>query len=96
MLLTLTGCEGEPTEREVKNARAFEALLTAISLKNPRELAKDAEVIEERHARGELAAANYEVLRAMIEKARTGDWAAAESRAYEFRKQFGDRGAYFD
>jgi hypothetical protein len=95
VVLTLTGCGGEPSEREVRNARAFEALLSAISLKNPKELKKDALVIDERHAQGELSDAKHRVLREMIEKAEAGQWDQAERQAYEFRKQFGDRGAYF-
>jgi hypothetical protein len=92
----LTGCEWEPSRREVQNARAFEALLTAVSLKNKAELERDAGVVEERHDRGELSRTNYEVLREVIDQARAGDWKSAEQRAYDFRKQFGDRGAYFD
>jgi hypothetical protein len=96
MVLSLTGCGGEPSRREVRNARAFEALLTAVSLKNQSELEKDAKVIEERHAHGELSDSHYQVLREVIAKARAGDWISAEGRAYEFRKQFGDQGAYFE
>ena len=92
----LTGCEWEPSRREVQNARAFEALLTAVSLKNKAELERDARVVDERHARGELSRTNYKVLREVIEQARAGQWKSAEKRAYDFRKQFGDRGAYFD
>jgi hypothetical protein len=92
----LTGCEWQPSRREVQNARAFEALLTAVSLKNKAELERDARVVDERHARGELSRTNYEILREVIVRARAGEWKSAEERAYDFRKQFGDRGAYFD
>jgi hypothetical protein len=94
--MALAGCGGEPSEREVKNARAFEALLTAVSLKNRAELEKDARVIDERHAAGELSDAVYRELREVVAAARAGDWVAAEARAYRFREQFGDRGAFFD
>ncbi len=90
----LAGCGG-PSDREVKNARAFEALLTAVSLQNPRELEKDARLIDERHSAGDLSDARHGSLREIIAKARAGDWVAAEARAYEFRKEFGDRGSYF-
>jgi hypothetical protein len=93
-VLTLVGCGG-PTDREVKNARAFEALLTAVSLKNDKELEKDAKLIDERHAAGELSDGNYQELQGIIKKARAKDWNSAEKRAYEFRAQFGDRGSYF-
>jgi hypothetical protein len=96
LALTLAGCGGEPSRREVQNARAFEALLTAVSLRNRVELEKDAQAIEDRHTKGDLTDANYQVLREVIEKARSGDWTSAERGAYEFRKLFGDHGAYFE
>jgi hypothetical protein len=96
VLLALSGCSGEPSEREVKNARVFEALLTAVSIKNPNELEADARAIEARHEAGELSEANYRELAEVIARARAKDWAGAEQRAYEFRAKFGDSGAYFD
>jgi hypothetical protein len=93
--LLIAGCGGEPSKREVENARAFEALLTAVSIKDPKELEGDARLIEARHDSGELSDANYRGLAEVIEKARARDWAAAEKRAYEFRASFGDAGAYF-
>ena len=89
------GCGGEPSEREVKNARAFEALLTAVSLKNEREFAKDVELIEERYTSGELSDANYREIQKVVEKGREKDWAGATKQAYEFRERFGDQGSYF-
>ena len=85
-LLALVGC-GEPSEREYKNRRELEALLTAITLKNAKELEKDARRIEQRHGLWELSDPNYKELKEIIEKARAGDWAKAEKRAYEFREQ---------
>lgn len=95
LVLVATGCSGEPSEREVKNARAFEALLTAVSLKNPKELEADAKLIDERHGAGELSDGKYKEIQEIVTKARANDWAGAEKRAYEFRAQFGDRGSYF-
>ncbi len=94
-LLALAGCGGEPSEREVQNARAFEALLTAVSLKNPKELENDARLIDQRHDAGELSEGKYQEIQEIVKKARARDWAGAEKRAYEFRSQFGDRGLYF-
>jgi hypothetical protein len=93
---TLTGCGEEPTQREVQNARAFEALLTAVSLKHEKEVERDAKLIDERHDAGELSEGRYRELAEIIAKARAKDWAGAEKRAYEFRSQFGDRGSFFD
>ena len=95
LLLIPAGCGGEPSEREVKNARAFEALLTAVSLKNSKELERDARIIEDRHTSGDLSGGNHRELVEVIEKARAKDWAGAEKRAYEFRAKFGDSGSYF-
>ncbi len=89
------GCGGEPSEREVNNARAFEALLTAVSLRNAKEVEADAHLIDQRHGSGELSDGNYKELRAIVEQARARDWQGAEKRAYAFRAQFGDRGSYF-
>jgi hypothetical protein len=90
------GCGHEPTAREVQNARAFEALLTAVSLRNAPELERDALLIEERHASGVLSEKPYRAIAEVIARARARDWDGAEKLAYEFRAQFGDRGAFFD
>ena len=79
------GC-GEPSVRELKNRRELEALLTAISLKNQKELDKDIQRIEDRHASGELSDASYKELQEIIKKAQDGDWAGAEKQAYELRE----------
>ena len=95
MVLTLAvGC-GEPSRREVENARAFEALLTAISLRDAKELEADARLIEARRGSGELSDGNYRPLAEVVAKARSGDWPDAERLAYAFRARFGDAGAYF-
>jgi hypothetical protein len=95
LLLTMAGCGWEPSAREVANARAFEALLTAVSLKNEKEVDRDAQVIEDRHASGELSDGSYQEIREIIDKARAKDWEGAVKRAYAFRARFGDQGSYF-
>ena len=70
LLVTLAGCGREPSQRELENAKAFEALLTAVSLKNEKELEMDAKVIDERHKAGELSDAKYKELQEIVEKAR--------------------------
>ena len=84
-LLLLTGCGG-PSSEERENRKAFEFLLTAVSLKNVKELEKDAQRIEERHTAGKLSDALHRDLQGIIEKARAGDWGNAERMAYEFRE----------
>jgi hypothetical protein len=85
LMLTASGC-GEPSVRELKNRRELEALLTAISLRNQKELDKDIQRIKDRHHSGELSDPSYKSLRAIIEKAQGGDWAGAEKQAYEMRE----------
>jgi hypothetical protein len=86
LVLALGGCSGEPSGRELKNRRELEALLTAISLKDRKELDRDARRIESRHASGELSDAPYRTLQEIARKAQAGDWAAAEEQAYQFRE----------
>jgi hypothetical protein len=85
VLLAVAGC-GEPSEREFKNRRELEALLTAISLKNVKELDKDAKRIEERHTSGALSDDGYKNLQEIVKKAEAGDWSGAEKEAYELRE----------
>jgi hypothetical protein len=83
--ISLGGC-GEPSPRELKNRQEFEALLTAVALKNVKEVENDARRIEARHASGELSDARYDEIQAIIKKAREGRWDAAEKEAYQFRE----------
>jgi hypothetical protein len=85
LVLLFGGC-GEPSVRELKNRRELEALLTAISLKNQKELDKDIQRIAERHKSGELSDASYKDLEAIAKKAQDGDWGGAEKQAYEMRE----------
>jgi len=85
LLLTLAGC-GQPSVRELKNRRELEALLTAISLKNKKELDKDVKRIDDRHASGELSDDGYKDFQEIVKKAQAGDWGGAEKQAYELRE----------
>ena len=85
LFLTLGGC-GEPSLRELENRRELEALLTAVSLKNKKELDRDIKRIEDRHTSGELSDDSYKDLQEIVKKAQAGDWAGAEKQAYEFRE----------
>jgi len=84
-LLVLTGCGG-PSAEERENRKTLEFLLTAVSLKNAKELEKDAKRIDDRHAAGTLSDARHRDLQAIVDKARAGDWGEAERMAYEFRE----------
>lgn len=93
--MMITGCRGEPSDREIRNARAFEALLSAISLMNDDELKRDADLIDELHVSGVMSDDKYIELVRIIEAAKTKDWNGALKKAYEFRAQFGDEGSFF-
>jgi hypothetical protein len=85
LLLALTGC-GEPSLRERENRRELEALLTAITLKNKKELDKDVKRIEERHDSGSLSDTSFKDLQGIFQKAQNGDWSEAEKLAYTLRE----------
>lgn len=88
LLLAIAGCSGDPSDRELKNRRELEAILTAITIKDRKQLDRDAGRIEARHASGELSDAPFKALNAIVEKARAGDWAGAERDSYRFRENF--------
>jgi hypothetical protein len=85
LLVAFSGC-GEPSLRERENRRELEALLTAIALKNSKELDKDEKRIADRHATGALSDEGFKNLEKIVATARAGDWAAAEKQAYELRE----------
>ena len=83
----LAGCRGEPSALELKNRQVFEALLTAVALKDAGELEADAKRIEARHAAGQLSDAAHDTLTAIVAEARAGRWGEAEAHAYQFRER---------
>jgi len=85
LAITNAGC-GQPSEREYKNRRELEAVLTAVSLKSPKELEKNARRLADRHASGALSDASHQELMKIVDKAHAGDWASAQRLAYEFRE----------
>jgi hypothetical protein len=80
------GCRG-PTEAERDNRRVLDAILTAITLKNPRLLEDDARRARTRYEAGQLNDEEYRAMEAIVAKARAGDWSGAETDGYAFRKQ---------
>ncbi|HWE39625.1 MAG TPA: hypothetical protein VG406_23960 [Isosphaeraceae bacterium] len=86
MSILLPGCGGEPSPRELKNRQELEALLSAVALKDAKQVELDAKRIDDRHASGELSDAAYGELREVVKDARAGDWAGAEKRGYALRE----------
>jgi hypothetical protein len=86
LALLASGC-GAPTEIDRDNRRVLDAILTAVTLKNPRLLEDDARRAKERYQAGQLSDGDYRALEAIISKARAGDWGGAETDGYAFRKR---------
>lgn len=83
--LVLGGC-GKPSEDARQNRRLVDAVLTAVTIKNRKQLDKDAALWDRRRADGLVAEAPHQAVKACIEKARAGDWAGAEDDLYKFRE----------
>jgi hypothetical protein len=77
LLVSLVAGCGQP-QVAPGNRRLVESLRTAISSKRTDWLDANAQLIEERHADGELSDDEYQTFSAIVELARGGDWAAAE------------------
>lgn len=86
LLVALAGCGG-PSYDERENRKSLEMLLTAVTIRSPKELEKDAKRIEERHEAGVLSDGGHRRLAEIIEKARSGDWGKAEEMAYTLREE---------
>lgn len=82
----LTGCS-RPSETTRDNRRLFDAILTAVIMKNPKELSKDKELLEQRRKDGKLSQSTCDSIQELISTAEEGEWDAAEKGLYEFRKR---------
>ncbi len=83
-LLCLSGC-GKPSEEARQNRRLVDAVLTAVTTKNVKELEKCKGLLDKRRADGLLSDGNHKQLGAIIDQARSGKWAEAEEALYKFR-----------
>ena len=79
------GC-GQPTEDARQNRRLTDALLTAVTTKNVKELDKSKSLIDKRRADGLLTEAHHKTLAALHAQAKSGRWAEAEDGLYKFRE----------
>lgn len=86
MLALLGGCR-QPTSEDRNNQRVVESILTAITLQNSRLLEEDARTAKDRYDGGYLTDDEFQGIKAIIDKARHGDWSAAEEEGYRFREQ---------
>jgi hypothetical protein len=83
----VSGCSpAGQSEEELQNRKVLDAILTAVTMKNHRELEADYKLLEARRAEGHVSERNYQALQGTISKARSGDWAGAERDLYALRK----------
>ena len=84
--LVASGC-GKPSETTRDNRRLMDAILTAVTIRDSKELSNDQKLLNVRRDAGKLSKKAYSILRDAISQAEAGEWATAEKQLYEFRKQ---------
>lgn len=84
-LLSLGGCGGV-SESQRDNRRLLDAILTAISLRNEKELLQDERLLEQRRAASQLSEESFQAIQQIVDKAKSHDWQQAEEELYEYRK----------
>jgi hypothetical protein len=82
----MNGCGG-PNETTRDNRRLTDAILTAVTIRNSKELSNDQQLLEARRAAGKLSEETFSILNDAITEAASGEWNTAETQLYEFRKQ---------
>jgi hypothetical protein len=85
LLVLLAGCGGPP-QVGAENLGVIESLRTAISTRNDTWLEDNAKLIAQRHERGQLDDAQFAAFEHIIQQARGGDWAGAETQVVALAK----------
>lgn len=80
----LVGC-GKPSETSRDNRRLVDAILTAVVVRDPKQLTKDDELLKTRLNEGKLSQANFDSLQQFVRLAQKGEWDSAEKGLYAFR-----------
>jgi hypothetical protein len=78
------GC-GRPPQVAGENRELIVSLATAVSARNASWLDTNAELLDQKHARGQCTDAEYATFKTIIDKARAGEWKAAEDSVYALR-----------
>ncbi|MEO2088345.1 MAG: hypothetical protein ABGY75_02470 [Gemmataceae bacterium] len=81
----LGGC-GKPTEDARQNRRLVDALLTAVTVRNPKEMEKCKGLLDKRRADGVLSESSHQRLLEIFAQAKSGKWSEAEDALYRFRE----------
>jgi len=84
LALLVVGCG--PPQAAPQNRQLITSLRTAISAQNPQWLEKNAEILEERRAAGNVSDDVYEAFQAIIDEAKAGKWDDAEQGAIAFQE----------
>lgn len=84
--LSVVGCN-RPAESQRDNRRLMDAILTAVVIRSPKELAKDKELLETRRQEGKLSKTAFESIQKLIVEAEAGKWESAEKGLYEIRRK---------
>jgi hypothetical protein len=63
----------------------MDAILTAVVIRNPKELANDRELLETRLKEGKISKTSFESFQKLIVEAEAGRWESAEKGLYEIR-----------
>ena len=80
------GCSSQPTEDARQNRRLVDGLLTAVTIKNRKELDRCMAMLDERRANAVLSESHHKRLTEIYSEAKAGEWAKAEEALYKFRE----------
>mgnify|MGYP000884869835 CR=1 FL=1 len=83
-LSVIFGC-GRP-QASPGNRALTASLRTAVNTRNAQWLEKNAQILEQRRAAGQMANAEYEEFQSIINMARAGQWEKAEREVIAFQK----------
>ena len=68
------------------NMELISSLRTALSARNEEWLKVNADIVEERHASGEMRDDEYAAFKGIIDQARAGQWVEAEKATLKFQR----------
>lgn len=84
-IAAICGC-GEPPEEARQNRRLVDGLLTAVTIKNVKELDRCKDKLDKRLEDGLLSEGYHRRLMEIHAQAKAGQWSAAEEALYKFRE----------
>jgi len=79
VLTAMLGCSRPPQVSGEENRKLIGSLSTAVSTQRIDLLDANARKIDARHGKGEMSDEEYAAFRAVIDKAKSGDWSGARS-----------------